>query len=49
MNEVDIENIKKELAKRKAANYEWLEGGEFSKDYIMLSTTKELKKLLNYE
>ena len=50
MNNIDIENIKKELAKRKAANYEWKEGGEMSKDDIMLRTTKELNDLIkNYE
>ena len=50
MNNTDITNIKKELAKRKAANYEWKEGGEMSKDDIMLHTTKELNDLLkNYE
>jgi hypothetical protein len=36
MNKIDIENIKKELAKRKAANYEWKDGGEMNKDDIML-------------
>ena len=50
MNNIDIENIKKELAKRKAANYEWKDGGEMTKDDIMLRTTKELNELLkNYE
>ena len=49
VNEIDIKNIKKELTKRKAANYKWKEGGNLSKDYIMLSTTKELKELLNNE
>ena len=47
MNSYDIENIKKELAKRIAANYKWSEGGEMSKDDIMLRTTKELEELLN--
>lgn len=45
MNSYDIENIKKELAKRKAANYKWSEGGDMSKDDIMLRTTKELETL----
>ena len=50
MNNIDIENIKKELAKRKAANYECKDGGEMTKDDIMLRTTKELNELLkNYE
>ena len=46
MNNIDIENIKKELAKRKAANYEWKDGGEMTKDDIMLRTTKELNELV---
>lgn len=50
MNNVDITNIKKELAKRKAANYEWKEGGEMSKDDIILRTTQELNDLVkNHE
>ena len=47
MNKIDIANIKKELAKREAANYEWTEGGHMSKDDIMLRTTKELNELIN--
>lgn len=46
MNNIDIENIKKELAKRKAANYEWKDGGEMSKDDVMLRTTNELTSLM---
>ena len=46
MNSTDITNIKKELAKRKAANYEWKDGGEMTKDDVMLRTTKELNELL---
>jgi len=46
MNNIDIENIKKELAKRKAANYEWKDGGEMSKDDVMLRTTNELTNLM---
>ena len=46
MNNIDIANIKKELAKRKAANYEWKDGGEMTKDDVMLRTTKELNKLV---
>jgi hypothetical protein len=50
MNNIDITNIKKELAKRKAANYEWKDGGEMAKDDIMLRTTKKLNELLkDYE
>ena len=47
MNDIDIENIKKELAKRKATNYEWKDGGEMTKDDVILRTTKELKAFLN--
>ena len=46
MNKIDLENIKKELAKRKAANYEWKDGGEMTKDDVMLRTTKELNELI---
>lgn len=46
MNKIDIANIKKELAKRKAANYKWSENGDMSKDDIMLRTTKELENLI---
>ena len=46
MNSIDIKNINKELEKRKASNYYWAEGGEMSKDDIMLRTTKELEQLL---
>ena len=46
MNKVDLENIKKELAKREAANYVFEGGGELSKDDIMLRTTEELTKLV---
>ena len=47
MNDIDIANIKKELAKRKAANYKWKDGGEMTKDDVILHTTKELKAFLN--
>lgn len=47
MNEFDIKNIKNELEKRKAANYDWEDGGEMMKDDIVLRTTKELNDLLN--
>lgn len=46
MNKTDIANIKKELAKRKAANYKWSEGGDMPKDDVMLRTTKELETLI---
>ena len=47
MNKIDITNIKKELAKRKANNYEWADGGEMTKDAVMLCTSKELNDLIN--
>lgn len=47
MNDIDIANIRKELAKRKATNYEWKDGGEMTKDDVILRTTKELKAFLN--
>lgn len=47
MNNIDIENIKKELNKRNAANYEWSDGGEMTKDDVMLRTTNELYELVN--
>ena len=47
MNDIDIKNIKKELAKRKAVNYEWKDGGEMTKDDVILRTTKELKAFIN--
>ena len=47
MNDIDIKNIKKELAKRKAANYEWKDGGEMTKDDVILRTSNELKAFLN--
>ena len=50
MNTIDLSNIKKELAKRKAANYEWEDGGEMPKDNIILCTTNELNELVkNFE
>ena len=47
MNKIDITNIKKELAKREADNYEWADGGEMTKDAVMLCTSKELNDLIN--
>lgn len=50
MNKIDITNIKKELAKREADNYEWTDGGEMTKDAVMLCTSKELNDLVkDYE
>ena len=50
MNNIDITNIKKELAKREADNYEWTDGGEMTKDAVMMCTSKELNDLVkDYE
>ena len=46
MNKIDIENIKKELAKRKTANYEWKDGGEMTKYDVTVRTTNELNELV---
>lgn len=50
MNDIDIRNIKKELAKRKAANYTWENGGDMCKDDVILRTTMDLNGLVgSYE
>ena len=50
MNNIDITNIKQELAKRKADNYEWKDGGEMTKDDVMKCSSKELNDLVkDYE
>jgi Pyruvate/2-oxoacid:ferredoxin oxidoreductase delta subunit len=46
MNKIDLANIKKELAKRKAANYEFKTGGNMSKDEIASRTDEELTSLV---
>jgi len=46
MNKIDVENIKKEIAKRKAANYKWKSGGELSRNEITSKTDSELNALL---
>lgn len=47
MNKTDIKNIKKELAKRAAADYAFAEGGELTEDYIHGCPTDELKRLVD--
>ncbi len=47
MNNIDFENINKELAKREAANYTIKEGGEFSAAYIQSRSDEELEKLID--
>lgn len=45
MNKVDIENIKKELNKRKAAEYKFESGGDLSQSDIINATTENLDKM----
>ena len=46
MNKVDIENIKKELNKRKAAEYKFENGGDLSQSEILNITTEDLNKMI---
>jgi len=46
MNNIDIENINKELAKREAANYEWKKGGDFTREFIEEKSTDALNEYL---
>lgn len=46
MNQFDIENIKKELAKREAANYNWNGNGTIPYCELTEKSTEELNKLL---
>lgn len=46
MNQFDIENIKKELAKREAANYKWNGNGTIPYCELTEKSTEELNKLL---
>ncbi len=46
MNTIDIKNIKKEIAKRKANAYVFETGGELSKDEIVNSDTEILNKMI---
>lgn len=47
MNKIDLENIKKELEKRKAANYKFQKGGELTKYNIESYTDKKLQELID--
>lgn len=47
MNKIDLENIKKELEKRKAANYKFQKGGELTKYTIESYTDKKLQELID--
>ena len=46
MNKVDIKNIKKELEKRKTANYIFQKGGDLSQSEILNTTTEDLNKMI---
>lgn len=46
MNTIDIKNIKKEIAKRKAVAYVFETGGELSKDEIVNADTESLNKMI---
>lgn len=46
MNQFDVENIKKELAKREAANYKWNGNGIIPYCELTEKSTEELNKLL---
>ena len=47
MNDIDIKNIKKELKKRSAAEYDFEAGGDLTKGNLTCATTEELKQLIN--
>ena len=46
MNKIDLENIKKELEKRKAANYIFQKGGDLSQSEILNTTTEDINKMI---
>lgn len=47
MNDIDIKNIKKELRKRSAAEYDFEAGGDLTQGNLTCATTEELKQLIN--
>lgn len=47
MNDIDIKNIKKELRKRSAAEYDFESGGDLTKGNLATVTTEELKQMVN--
>lgn len=47
MNKIDLGNIKKELEKRKAANYKFQKGGELTRYTIESYTDKKLQELID--
>ena len=46
MNKIDIENINKEIEKRKAAKYKWTSGGDLTREAIEDATDKQLNEYL---
>lgn len=46
MNDIDIKNIKKELRKRSAAEYDFEAGGDLTQDNLTNATTEELKEMV---
>lgn len=46
MNKIDIENIRKELNKREAAEYKFESGGDLSQSEILNTTTENLNKMI---
>jgi len=46
MNDIDVKNIKKELRKRSAAEYDFEAGGELTQDNLTCATTDELKQMI---
>jgi len=47
MNDIDIKNIKKELRKRSATEYDFEAGGDLTQGNLTCATTEELKQLVN--
>lgn len=47
MNKIDLKNIKKELEKRKAANYKFQKGGKLTKYTIESYTNEKLQELID--
>lgn len=46
MNDIDIKNIKKELRKRSASEYDFEAGGDLTQGNLTCATTEELKQLI---
>lgn len=47
MNKTDIKNIKKEIKKREASDYQWINGGELTREQIESKSLNELNELVN--